>query len=136
MYYSTTITELSFFCLKLGLLQLRLGNSAGVLCSLAVLDKHRDTNHGQPKPVRERATSVPAHHAAELVVIDELAEQARARQPCERAQIDRRLGVPAPREHAAGSRAQGHHVSRTREVLRVHADGRCERTGRERAVVR
>ena len=43
------------------------------LCSLAVVDKHRDTNHGQPKPVRERATGVAAHHAAKLVIVYQLA---------------------------------------------------------------
>ena len=33
----------------------------------------------------------------------------------ELAQVDRRLGMPAPREHASGPR-EGHHVFQTREA--------------------
>jgi hypothetical protein len=89
------------------------------LCPLAVLHEHGDANHGDAKAIRKRATGIAAHHAPDLVVIYELAEEARARQPLEGAEVDRGLGVPAAREHAARSGAQGHHVAWARKVVRL-----------------
>lgn len=117
-------------------LQLRLGDA---LRPLAVLHKHRDADHRQPKAVRKSAARVAPHHAPDLVVVNQLAEQAGLRQPRERAQVDGGFGVPAPREHAAWSGAEGHHVAWAGEVLCMHARGCCGRgecAGGECAVVR
>ena len=113
------------------------GASAGTLRLLAVRHKHRHADHGEAKPIRESATRVAPHHSPRLVIVHQLAEHACARQPRERTQVNGGFGMPAPREHAAGPRAQGYHVARARKVLCVcDCVGRRECAGSECAIMR
>jgi len=70
-----------------------------------MLNKHPNANHRQTKPIGERTTRITSHHAPSLVVIHQLAEQARTRQACEGTQVDGGIGVSAAREDATWSSA-------------------------------
>jgi hypothetical protein len=70
-----------------------------------MLNKHRNANHRQTKPISESTTRVASHHAPDLVIVHQFAEQARARQACEGTQVDGGFGVSAARENATWSGA-------------------------------
>ena len=110
------------------------------LCPLAIVNEHRDADHRQPKPICKRTTGIAAHHAPNLVVIHELAKEARTRQPCERAEVNRGFCMPTSGEHAAWSRTQRDHVAWACKVVSLDrcscGGGRSERAGSECPVVR
>ena len=58
----------------------------------------------------------PGHGA---VVVHDFADHAGGIEPGDARQVDRRLGLARPHEHAAGSRPQGKHVPGARQVLRT-----------------
>jgi hypothetical protein len=71
---------------------------------LAMLNKHRNADHRQAKPIRESTTRITSHHAPNLVVVHQFTKKARARQACKRTQVHSGFRVSAAREDAAWSR--------------------------------
>ena len=79
-----------------------------VLGAVAVPDQVVDRDHRQVVLVGERAQLRRALHRA--VVVDDLDQDADRGQPRQPGQVDGRLGVAAPAEHAALAVAQREHV--------------------------
>src|SRR3954470_12672968 len=79
-----------------------------------VVDQLLDGEDGQVEVAAELDHGVEAHHRA--VVVDELADDADRRQAREPSQVDSRLRVPRPRQHAALAGAQRQDVPGADEV--------------------
>ena len=89
---------------------------------------------GSPSRAARASDARHPHHRA--VVVDELADDADRREAGEPAQVDGRLGVAGPGEHAAVPRPQRHDVAGSAQVgcrrVRVASTPPCGRGRRRR----
>jgi len=83
----------------------------------AVLDQVGDRDHPQPVLLAVRHEVGHARHRP--VLVHDLADDAGRNEPGEPGEVDRRLGLAGPDEHAAVPRAQRKDVARLDEVVRL-----------------
>ena len=90
-----------------------------LLVAAAVLDEVGDGDHLQAVPLAVRDEIGDAGHRP--VVVHDLADDAGGREAGEAREVDGRLGLADPLEHAARLRAQREHVAGLHEVVRRRA---------------